>query len=99
TFFAWKSLSFLDASLPAAEPAATPFTSTKAIFESCGNGAGGTGAGGVAFGTAGAWAAGGVCGFGAPAGGAVCANEGAASAAIRTAARIDDFSTLIGIEP
>jgi hypothetical protein len=43
TFFDWNSFSFFAASLPAAEPCAIAFTSTNAIFESCGNGVGGAG--------------------------------------------------------
>src|SRR5437588_8236159 len=73
--------------------------STKAIFESCGKGAGGCGfrTGGCAAGTWGA-VAGGVCGLGAVCGG-VCAKEGAASATVSANATIDNFTTLIRIIP
>ena len=87
-------VSFFDASLPAADVPAIMFTSMNAILASCGNGTGGAGFGAAGWAAAGG-VAGGVCGLGAPAGGAVCANEGAASAAINAAARIEDFKTLI----
>ena len=63
SFLVFRSDSFFDASLPAAEVPAITLMSTKAIFESWGNGIGGAaglGAGCVAAGGC----AGGACGFG-----------------------------------
>src|SRR4029078_8092444 len=93
------------ASLPAAEFEATIWMSTKAIFESCGNGTGGVArvgagwpaAGGVAGGVCGL--AGGCCAGGVVGLGGVCAMADPASASTRAPAGSGVLSSLILIKP